>query len=84
MKDATIITKMGIVETANANILKEGGQYFVRNKMINREMKFPMTGKAEDKATFWYAARTAVSTLTIICTQKQAANICNVFIISGL
>jgi hypothetical protein len=52
INDAIIITNIGIVETANANKLSDGGQYFVSNKIINNEMKLPMTGNAEDKATF--------------------------------
>lgn len=50
--DAIIITIIGIAETANANRLKDGGQNFESNKIINNEIKLPMTGNAEDKATF--------------------------------
>ena len=45
---------------------KDGGQYFVKKKIVINEKKLPITGNKDERATCWKAATTAVNTFSII------------------
>ena len=53
IKDATIKTIIGIVDMAKANITREGGHSFVNIYITTNDKKLPITGNADDNATFW-------------------------------
>ena len=82
--DAMPVTAIGIMTTAVDRAVRDGGHRRVRAKIATSDIVLPITGNADDRAVFWYAAATDDMTLTIIWTQKQATSICNAFVISGL
>ena len=64
--EAVNITNNGITEMAIAKANKDGGQYFVKKKIVINEKKLPITGNKDERATCWKAATTAVNTFSII------------------
>ena len=64
--EAVNITNNGITEIAIAKANKDGGQYLVKKKIVINDRKLPITGNADERATCWKAATTAVNTFNII------------------
>ena len=52
-------TIIGGIDIANAKAAKDGGYNFIRIVIMISDKKLPITGKAADNATFWYAEITA-------------------------
>ena len=52
INDATKATTIGGKDIAKANTSNDGSHVFVNINTIINEIKFPITGKADERATF--------------------------------